>query len=234
MMLITEIIDDILNTPANGYWTLTIYYTPIAEAVPRVVQLTFDVATGEFDLNRTSAVDITTANALVAPVINVLSSFALLHGVQIDFWKLINWTFVSVYWTVLADFGQDGPTIYEQQDLSRPVIFSSEYNIFVNSTLYSEYTTFLSYSVLPLMNLTAGTISFAPLDQANRLNVAQETKFLRGYPCNVRRMKAPINAVISILVADYVLIGGGYRLFILIAAWYQKRKIRECIILCVS
>ena len=76
------------------------------------------------------------------------------------------------------------------------------------------------------MNSTAPAADFAPLTENNRIN-APEISFKRSYACNVRRWKAPLTALVSILMAQYTLIRDGHSIIIFVATWYQKRKMIE-------
>lgn len=79
---------------------------------------------------------------------------------------------------------------------------------------------------MPLFNATPPPAGFAPLSETNRINTT-ETAFKRSYTCTVRQWKAPLTALVSVLVAQYALIRGGYSLVMFVATWYQKRKMTE-------
>src|SRR5208282_6675097 len=65
-----------------------------------------------------------------------------------NFWRFVNWFFVSEYWLTLYDCGQIAPMSYEynsqkQINLSRLKPFNETYNIFVNNTLFQIYQSYL-------------------------------------------------------------------------------------------
>jgi len=103
---------------------------------------------------------------------------------------------------------------------------SSPNNIWVNDTLYSIYSDLLLNTVLPVLNVQVPTIKVAPLNETNRLHPTNTT-FLRTYICNVRRMKAPLPAIVSIIVSEYAFVKGGYSFFLFLATLYEKTKGRE-------
>jgi hypothetical protein len=204
--------------------------------------LTF-LSTGEIDLTRTPPDDLQVANTLFSPVISLVTLEAIAQGFDFDFWKVINWYVVSCYWTFLADLGHDRPTIYPRRqismapdftvmpDFSKPMRLPSENNIFISDSLFKIYSTTLHKTIIPLLNLSIQEFKFAPLTDENHFR-PEEMTFQRSYDCTVRRWKAPINAIVSILVASYALIQAGYTLVILIAASYEKRKFPEGMSLC--
>src|SRR5208282_1794589 len=50
-----------------------------------------------------------------------------------------------------------------------------------------------------------------------------ETPILRSYACVARRLKGWVSATISVLVADYAFIVGGYRVLVLLVGTWLKR-----------
>jgi hypothetical protein len=97
------------NTPAGEFWVLEIISVsingPLENAPLRIVFL----PNGSIDGRQRTSDDLNKANFLLAPTI------AYLHNntaPAFDYWKLINWLYVSFYWTVLADLGQVAPTTY--------------------------------------------------------------------------------------------------------------------------
>ena len=157
------------------------------------------------------------------------------RGIRVDFWKTFNWMFVSSYWSLLADLGQTTSTTYPsfpatfqgyfEVHLSSPIHHPETNNIWVNDTLYGIYSEYLLGTIIPLLGFPAPIASFAPLNETNRIHPTPTT-FLRTYTCKVRELKAPLPAIVSIVVSDYAFIKGGYSLFIFLAAWYEKRKHR--------
>jgi hypothetical protein len=221
------------NTPANEQWTLSVEYTPENETSPLTAMINF-LPTGEIDLVGTSPGDLLAVDEILLPAIRALQDVSVVTGLDLDIWKIINWFVVSSYWTILADLGQISPTtytplsspLYNRDDLSTAIRHPSTNNIFVNETLFNIYSDYLINSILPLLNITAPRAGFAPLDDQNRL-ISQDTTFKRSYSCTVRKWKSPLPAIVSILVAEYAFLRGAYSLFIFLAAWYQKRKMRE-------
>lgn len=181
--------------------------------------------TGEIDTNHTSLADFHKANALLAPTASYMASIT--KNTAFDLWKLINWVFVSYYWIFLADLGQTATTVYPQAlNYDNSVQYSSENNIFVNETLFEIYSSYLKESILPLLRLMRPGLTlpeFLPLDDNNRLQPI-DISLLRSYSCLERQLKGWASATISILVADYALIAGPYKLFIFVAGWLQRRR----------
>src|SRR5205814_544866 len=132
---------------------------------------------------------------------------------------------------VIVDFGLYSPTTYMADenspayvDFSTGTLLPSTNNIFVNGTLYGTYSQFMLETVMPLLSLPLPSGDIAPLDNENRL-VLSEVAFAKSYFCNVRQLKSPLVALVSILVGEYAFIHGGYWLFIFMATWYQKRRV---------
>lgn len=65
--------------------------------------------TGEIDTVQTSAEDLHFINALFVESFSFLRSQTV---PDLDVWQLLNWTFVSLYWSYLSSLGQVEPTIY--------------------------------------------------------------------------------------------------------------------------
>ena len=190
-----------------------------------LIAITF-LPTGEIDQS-TSTQSLDTANAILAPSITAMR--LEIGDPEFDFWQFMNWIVVSYYWLFLYDFGQTSPTYYDFSDyegipnFSVPVFYSSTNNIFVNSTLFSIYSSYLT----DLLSLMPGLRpEFLPLDSNNSLRPTATT-FLRSYSCAQRQFQPWINAAVSVLVADYVFIAGGYTLVATIASWWQKRRNTE-------
>src|SRR5215475_5849909 len=96
---------DIVNSVTNG--TTPVGFLP----------------SGDVDLTRT-----------IAGNLNVVLP-ALAQSDVLQFWKLINWIFVSLYWTSLYDLGQISPTSYATDT---PMAIPPTYNIFVNPDLFAS------------------------------------------------------------------------------------------------
>lgn len=54
-----------------------------------------------------------------------------------------------------------------------------------------------------------------------------EMTFIKSYSCTYRQMKSPIDFIISVVVADYALIIGGYTIAIFIAGSIQNYRRRD-------
>lgn len=223
---------------AENSWTLFVSYSLINETNEHLIPITFN-AKGRIDPTKTTPDELELLTTMIEPLDAVLQLRARQQGIEVDFWELMNWLFVSVYWTLLADVGQVNPTIYPKIknsnrhsfDFSSPTEHPLSNNIFVNGTLFSIYSNYLQEVIIPLLELSAyrqAVSMFAPLDYRNYLQ-PRETTILRSYPCTIRRQKTLISAFVSIVVADYAFIKGGYTLFIFFAAWYQKRNSRESV-----
>jgi len=137
------------------------------------------------------------------------------------FWEVINWLFVTFYWTILADLGQVVPTTYpidrnNQLMFSSPSDYLPTNNIFINETLYQLYSSFLQplEPSVPPLNVTIGA-------------GLPTMKFIKSYSCTQRQLKPPINFIISVVVADYALIMGGYSFALLIAGGIQKHRRKD-------
>ena len=216
------------NTPANDHWIMTISYTKNNETSARFLNITF-LSTGRIDFERTSQIDYDLANSLLEPTTSLLETSI---GQNLDFWELMNWLFVSIYWTYLADLGQVRPTTYIREreqyglaivDFSKPTSYPLTNNIFINDTLFDIYSSYLRTVVLPFLNYSLP--EFYGLDEDNHLKPV-DMMFARSYSCSERQLKIPLNFIISVLAADYVLIVGAYKLVICIAAFVEKRRDR--------
>ena len=196
--------------------------------------------TGDIDYTHTSLSDLNKANQILAPTIQLVQSLLP----TLDIWRFINWIFVSWYWIILSDFGQISPTTHKYWDtgiiygwpievvnITAPATFHPiTNNIFINETLYRIYSSFLR-DLIPLAQASITLPEFIPLNDSNRLQPIK-TGFLRTYICRERRWKGLLNAIISVLVADYALIVGSYSLLIWAGSWYQKRQMKNCIASC--
>jgi hypothetical protein len=221
------------TTPADEFWTLHIQYKFENETTPRNVDIIY-LPNGNIDFTKTQKSDIEMVNAALQPMIMNVELAALRQGMTVDFWKVINWMFVSSYWGILTDLGQTTTTTYpliripagQKVDLSSPTYHPETNNIWVNDTLYGIYSEFLLSTIVPLLGGSLPRATFAPLNETNRIHPTTTT-FRTTYTCNIRELKAPIPAIVSIVVSDYAFIKGGYSLFIFLAAWYEKRKYRQ-------
>jgi hypothetical protein len=217
-----------LNSPANDYWTWYIEYSSQNETQMMYVPISF-LPTGEVDELHTTNDDLVKAETLLTPSISYIANITGNH--TIDFLKLLNFYFVSDYWLNLAKFGQIAPATYNYTTrgapiFGEPIYFPPTNNIFVNNTLFQIYSSVLRDDIIPLLLFAwpeASLPPFLPLNEDNRLQLAPATIF-RTYSCCERRLKGWFEAIISILVANYALLGGAYKIFIFLAGWIQKRR----------
>ena len=205
------------NTPANDYWELQLSSRPVNDLDTNTTYITF-LPNGSIDLSRTLQSDIDNANSLLAPVI---SSLQAQTNQTLDFWKLINWAFVSRYWTVLSDLGQISPTIMDATGTETPFLPTN--NIFINQELFSIYASYLRDTIVPLVSPGSSIPQFNILTDENSLKAENQT-FIRSYDCVQRVLKTPLSLLVSLLVADFTLIIGAYSITIFIAMWVHKRR----------
>jgi hypothetical protein len=187
---------------------------------------------GEIDRTRTSNASLSSANDLLAPAITRIRMTAQRQGIDLDFWKRMNWFLVSYYWGFLGSLGQLQPTLYPSLpnrqgpgpypvDLVSAQSYDSSNNIFVNATLFDIYSAYLSDTILPLFGLPS--LKFAPLTEESRMQPTQVT-FLRAYMCQQRQPKEPFTAIFSVLTTIYVFTAGPLQFIILIATYLQTRR----------
>jgi hypothetical protein len=183
-------------------------------------------------MTRTSAANLSAANALLAPSITLLRRKALQRGIDIDVWKFMNWYLVGLYWTYLTSVGQVHPTLYPPiPNLPLPEAFTADFpkfksygsnnNIFINASLFDIYSTYLSKTILPILGLPS--LQFAPLNAENKLQPTNVT-FMMTYNCQLRQMKDPFTAFFSVITTVYVFTTAPFRLVIFIATYFKTRK----------
>ena len=185
--------------------------------------------TGEIDLSRTTKADLNTANTILAPSINQLQNLTGSTD-RFDFWKFISWIVVSNHWLLLYDFGQVAPTYSDigliSDTLTQLQNFTSTNNIFINNTLFENFAVYLEEAPLKIVNnyLNGAGLTlpqFLVLDDNDSLQPF-ETTILRSYSCVERRLKGWVSVAISVLVADYAFIVGGYTVLVwLIGTWLK-------------
>jgi hypothetical protein len=206
------------NSPANDNWELQLASTSINALEPRFTYITF-LPNGSIDKAHTSPSDLEEATRLLAPALSRLQAQL---NVTFDLWEMLNWIFVSYYWVFLSDFGQISPVTSDAQ-----TILASTNNIFTNQSLFDIYSSYLRDTVIPLFGSVAAPFlplpPFSHLSDGNHLQ-AEDSTFTRSYSCVERQLKPPIAFVLSVIVADYVLIAGGFHFAIFIAGMIQKRK----------
>jgi hypothetical protein len=203
------------NTPANDHWEVKLASTLSSALGANATYITF-LPDGSIDRTRTLQTDIDNANSLLAPAISSLQAQTI-H--MFEFWELINWLFVSFYWTALFDLGQIAPTIPDAQ-----MTFLPTNNLFINQTLFTIYSSYLRNTIFPLLGPAYSQIAqFSNLTAENSLQ-AEDKTFVRSYSCVERVLKQPVSFIISVIVADYALIMGAYAFAIFVAGAVQKRR----------
>ena len=177
--------------------------------------------------------NLTVPNELLAPTIAFLNEKAHNAGLgPIDLWTLLNWMFVCQYWALLYDLGASHPIVYPRNEtlpttftpykLSGPVTN----NIFINETLFTIYEDFYRTTVLPLLGVSS--VGLAPLVLNSSDSVEQgNVSFKMGYSCRQSELKAPLNLIISLLVADLSMSQSMLALVITGAAWVQRKKSKD-------
>ena len=139
---------------------------------------------------------------------------------------MVNWVYVSYYWTILADLGQITPTTYPRDDMNnliwtQPTVYPPTNNIFINPESFEIYYSYLKNTIFPILNIPPLDLSPPP---DSMITQPPDVTFVKSYSCIERRLKAPISLIISVIVADYTFVVGLYTLVILIAGIIQKRR----------
>jgi hypothetical protein len=219
-------VDSIINTPADGSWTLYLGYTR-SGSTESDISITF-LPTGEIS-GSTSTQDLAAATNLLAPTINAVRSITGDSQFNIDqFFQLMNWLIISYYWIILYDFGQIAPTYYNYTTsgdvFSSPIFYPSTNNIFVNDSLFNIYSSYLTNTIIPVLGLNLPT-DFLPVDSSNAIQPSSVT-FARSYSCSQRQIKGALSAAVSVIVADYAFIQGAYSLLVFCVGWWQRRPKR--------
>jgi len=227
--LFSTCVDSIINTPADGSWTLYLGYTSSGSTAETVLSITF-LPTGEIS-GSTSTQDLAAANNLLAPTIDAVRSITGDSLFNIDqFFQLLNWVIISYYWILLSDFGQTAPTYYNYTtsgiDFSSPIFYPSTNNIFVNDSLFNIYSSYLTNTIIPVLKQIYDVnppTDFLPVDSSNALQPSSTT-FLRSYSCLQRQIKGALSATVSVIVADYAFIQGAYSFLLFCVGWWQRSK----------
>jgi hypothetical protein len=218
------------NTPAEGGWYIKVGNTDLWGDSKEGFNIVF-LPTGELDKS-TKNLDL--VNGFFDQVIK--TTFG---NDPENFWRFVNWFFVSEYWLTLYDCGQIAPTSYiydsqKQVNLSLPKPFNDTYNIFVNNTLFQIYQSYLRETVVPIfgehLGLNRSSQSsnytlpqFDSLNDTNRLQSVNTTIY-REYSCTKRKLKNWFSLIISVFAANYTIIAGAYTILIFIGERFQKRK----------
>jgi len=224
--LFSNVLDTLAGgTPANGTWTMSVNYLNESTVGGNFMRIVF-LPTGQVDTTLTLPSDLTAANTVLAPTIQLVEQAANSSNIpNFNFWELMNWMFVSQYWAFLADFGQLSPTTFTYNAATgtvisyNPVSYLSTYNIFVNDTLFDIYYSYLLNTVLPLFRATFP--EFSPLNENNQMSESNVSLKLL-YACTDLQLKSSSNLVISVLVADWALITWLWTLALLAGAWYEQ------------
>jgi hypothetical protein len=149
--------------------------------------------------------------------------------VQSDFWETIGRLYEGIHWLYLADFGQISATEYlgygsDAIDWTQAKLYSPTSNVFVNSSLYQA-----ARDASPRLYFPNWQPSYFGVPEFNETDAlpqkANESIVLvQSYLCQQRKLKHPLNLLLTVLAADYALIVGGYGLVVLIASLIQKRR----------
>jgi hypothetical protein len=219
------------NLIAGDNWTLKVVYTPkdsISSSSYSIIFLT----SGAIDPSS----DLDSANALLAPTIALLRFRT--GDSTFDIWKLFHWLYVSYYWMLLYNFGEIAPTTYGSApqlrgsyftafgspNFSDPIQYPATNNIFINDTLFGNYSDYLRNTLLPISARFSGYPSippFLPINESNRLEPIS-ISFLTTYSCTETQLKGWVSVIISVLVADYALITGAYTFIVWISGPFKK------------
>jgi len=219
---------DAFNTPAGpDGWFIEIDYSYQDANTTNTVYIFYD-STGQVNdvnISATNASDLSTANILFSETIKALNNNPA--GIAVDLWELINWLYVTQYWSLLYSVGQTSPVLYSRNgsfpNTFAPYTPGSQNNIFINSTLFDIYSDYLLKTVLPLLSVEYNqSLPFKALSDENYL-VPYDTGFTMGYTCTQAQLKEPLSLIVSLLVANYALLAGSFSLFKWIGKLYEKK-----------
>ena len=83
------------GTPANGTWIMSVNYLNQSAVGGNSMRIAF-LPTGQIDTTLTSPSDLSTANAVLAPTIQLIEQAANASNIpNFNIWELMNWMFVS-------------------------------------------------------------------------------------------------------------------------------------------
>jgi hypothetical protein len=154
-----------------------------------------------------------------------------------DFWELMGLLFEGMHWLYLGDLGEIAVTQYPLMDVSwdygqfglnfsNPAVFPPTNNIFVNASLYKMVRDSTFY--IPYMDgtLNASSNGVPEFNNTNffPLKANDSVVLSQSYYCQQRRLKHPINLLLTVIAADYALIVGGYTLTVFIASLIEKAR----------
>jgi hypothetical protein len=179
--------------------------------------------TGDIDSKYTNLTAFAVVEEILSPTISSIISLAEKAKIpDFNFWKLMNWMFVSHYWTILLDFGQVSSAVTNGSTIaSEPVLYPTTNNIFVNETLFELYSAYLSNTVLPLLENQLP--QFASLNQTNVMNASDITLKLL-YSCTDLRLKSSGGLVVSVMVASWAFVTSLYAILVGIGSKWELRK----------
>lgn len=186
---------------------------------------------------RDNSSDFTEATALLSPTFKIVEADS---KEPIDVWGVINWYFMSCYWTFLYQFGDIAPTIYQQANggaftiidgqiningmgypnFSAPITSLPTNNIFWNEELFEISSDYLRNTLVPLVlrlypEFTIELPQFLPLNDTNRAQRVP-TAMYTSYQCSELVWKGWASAIVSILVAIFSLWTTGYAILLVI------------------
>ena len=111
-----------------------------------------------------------------------------------EIWPDMTGFLVSLYWTILADLGQQN---------SNNVLIKSD--------------------ALTTLSAPLGDASFARSKSGKDILIRPSTIFT-SYLCQTVQLKPPLSLIFSVLVADLVLLSSGWTVLTLTAAWLAKKR----------
>jgi hypothetical protein len=114
-----------------------------------------------------------------------------------DIWPDLTNFLISLYWTIEADLGQLNTN-----------------NILTNP------------ASLTAISAALGDKSFSRATTGKDLKITPSTIFT-SYFCQTTKLKAPLSLIVSVLIADLVLLSSGWTVLTLISAWLAKKKSHE-------
>jgi hypothetical protein len=221
------LIADNLTTSSNGSWELDLYTTPLSGPGNSTLTPIWFLPNGSVDSGLTIESDISFANGILSGAKNALY---VQTNVTVDnMLELINWIFVSIYWTMLMDFGQTAPVglNYSLNSFGVPTPFHTTNNIFTNVALFNIYYAYLNKTILPLIGATNPSLpQVQPISASDISN--SSTKCSRSYSCTKRQWRTWIEAIVAIILADYALVGFPYTIVAWLVVRIQRRGRRDC------
>jgi len=156
---------------------------------------------------------------------------------QTDLQNELGATFQLFYWIYLADFGQNSPTFYRVFPVGgilqlQPVEFKKSSHMASTSSIFTDRSRYELVSNWTNQSLGASVPLF---NKSNGLPLlpSHETAFVVSYACQERRLKAPLILIITVFVADFAFITGGYNLAIWIGVRFEELQKGSIIVLAI-